>query len=86
MVEIAKYLDETDIVCLFTETLTANVQAIFANETSAMRANAAIILVSSYLLQQYSNHILEECMIYPTIDGLLFHSRVGERTRQLREP
>lgn len=44
------YLDETDVLASLSEALTADVQAIFADETSAMRADAAVTpSVSEYL-------------------------------------
>jgi hypothetical protein len=36
------YLDETDILTFFPETLTAEVEAIFANETGRVCANATV--------------------------------------------
>lgn len=35
------YLDESDISCLLPEALTANVEAVLANETGLVGANAA---------------------------------------------
>lgn len=36
------YLDETDILALLTETLTADVEAVFADETGSVGADAAV--------------------------------------------
>jgi hypothetical protein len=52
-IEDCIYLDEANIVGLFSEALTANVEAIFSDKTSLMGANSATII---QLAQTCLNH------------------------------
>lgn len=69
---------ETDSSRLFTEALTAEVKSVFADDTSLVGAQSAGRSLSAIVLVYALTCVL-------TIDGCLFRTCEGERTRWRRE-